>query len=119
RFPQGVALLGEVESLEQLLGARRPRAPDATAARDEDHMLPDGEHVVNLGGLLDQRHGAGSLGTKRVALPGDPSGVGPKESSQAEEGGGLPAPLGPRRARICPGCTCIESLSTATTDPKR
>src|SRR5438093_3533073 len=31
----------------------------------------------------------------------------------------LPAPFGPRRARICPGRTCMESPSTATSGPKR
>ena len=119
----GVALVGELEEREQLVGAGGDDlAGDAEVAAVDEQVLPDRELVVE-GVLLradPSRARTGGAVGHRVA---------PEHLERAAGGRGdaaiirmvedLPAPLGPRKPKASPRCTVTSMPLTASKEPKR
>ena len=85
RLPHGVTLIRHAHALKQVFGAVLPACRQQAAAADEDHVLPDRQHLVDLGRLGDERHMPAAGGTELDALPGDAAGVRAEQPGQAHQ----------------------------------
>ena len=112
----------EAETLEEEVGAARDfKQGDLEHLADEAHEFDGGELFVEegeVGDVGEETLGGLGLALDVVAAYGTGAGGGTKEAGEKFDGGGLPAALGPRKAKSSPGAMSRVRSSTAFRAPK-